>query len=521
MSPIQRAPDQNKTDHKSITMNFRTILLWSHLLHSVCAATKTIASSSSASSFDKDAKYQLSSTSPGIISTVAGVAGMVVSFEDPASEGVPAISKKLSLPNGITLDKENNLFIACTGYNKIYKVTASSGIITTVAGTLSGGFSGDGGQATSAMLFFPQGVALDSTGNIFIADTGNNRIRKVTVSTGVITTVAGDGKIIVAIKDNVPATTSIAEPTDLTVDTSGNIFFVDNRNQLIRKITASTGMITTFAGSGTNGDRQEASAIATKYRLEGPRGVSLDASGNVFIADTSLECILKVTVSTGLISIVAGMKKAEGYNGDNILATAAKLSTPQKVAFDASGNMYIPDVFNQRIRKVTASTGIITTVAGTGESVLESPPVDGVSATATSISAGDVAFDSVGNLYISMGSLVLNVVKKVTYSDASPSASVTPAPAVTLAPSSSVASTPTTASTPSSSSSAPAPAAVVRPSTSDSMAPGPSITNPSKAPTTPPSSGSQSSSTTHIVQAFHLTMILIISMLILHLCRDA
>ena len=515
MWSIQRAPDQNKTD-------LRTILLWSLLLHSVCAATKTIASSSSGSSFDKDAKYQLSSTSPGIISTVAGVAGVVVPYEDPASEGVPAISKKLSLPNGITLDKENNLFIASAGYCKIYKVTASSGIISTVAGTTGiGGYSGDGGQATSAMLLFPESVALDSTGNIFIADTRNNRIRKVTVSTGVITTVAGDGKILVAIKNNVPATTSIAEPSDLTVDISGNIFFVDYRNQLIRKITASTGMITTFAGSGTNGDRIEKSAIATEYRLEGPRGVSLDASGNVFIADVDLECVFKVTVSTGLISIVAGMKKASGYNGDNILATAAKLNNPAKVAFDASGNMYIPDLLNYRVRMVTASTGIITTVAGTGESVLESTPVDGVSATATSIGVSRIAFDSVGNLYISMGSLILSVVKKITYSETTPSASVTPAPAVTPAPLSPVAPTPTAASTPSSSSSAPAPAAVVRPSTSDSMAPEPGVTTPSKAPTTPPSSGSQSSSTAHIAQALHLTMLLIISMLILHLCGHA
>ena len=504
-------------------MNHRTILLWSLLLHSVCAATKTIASSSSASSYDKNAKYHTSSTSPGIITTVAGVAGVISSVEDPASEGVPAISKKISLPKGITLNKENNLFIACAGYSKIYKVTTSSGIITTVAGTGVGSYSGDGGQATSATLFFPLGVALDTTGNIFIADTYNNRIRKVTVSTGVITTVAGDGQLIVNIKNNVAATTSIYQPRDLAVDTSGNIYFVDLKNELVRKITASTGMITTFAGSGSNGDR---STIATKYFLPSPWGVTVDASGDVFIADTTLQCVFKVTVSTGIISIVAGMVKASGYNGDNILATAAKLNSPEKVAFDASGNMYIADSSNSRVRKVEASTGIITTVAGTGKSDWESTPVDGGSATATSIdSVSSIAIDSVGNIYISMGSILSSVIKKVTYGDASPSASVTPAPAVTRAPLSPVASTPT-ASTPS----APAPAAVVTPSTSDSMAPGPSVTTPSspsssssKSPTTPSSTGSQSSSTTHIatIQTFHLALILLISMLILHLSGDA
>ena len=503
-------------------MNHQTILLWSLLLHSVCAATMTIASSSSASSCDKNAKYHASSTSPGIITTVAGVGGVPSIVEDPASEGVPAISKKLLLPNGVTLNNENNLFIACTGYNKIYKVTTSSGIITTVAGTGVQSYSGDGGQATSATLYFPRGVALDTTGNIFIADTYNNRIRKVTVSTGVITTVAGDGKLIVNIKNNVAATTSIYQPSDLAIDASGNIFFIDFKNELIRKITASTGMITTFAGSGTTGDRSRKSTIATETRLPGPMGVTVDAFGNVFIADATLDCVFKVIVSTGIISIVAGMEKANGYNGDNILATAAKLNDPTGVAFDASGNMYITDSDNFRIRKVTASTGIITTVAGTGTpgNSLEG---DGGSATLASISPDvGLAIDSVGNIYFSMGSIIISVVKKVTYSETTPSASVTPAPAVTPAPLSPVASTPT-ASIPS------APAPAVTPSTANSMAPGPGVTTPyspssssSKAPTTPSSTGSQSSSTTHIatIQAFHLAIILLISMLTLYLCRD-
>ena len=192
------------------------------------------------------------------------------------------------------------------------------------------------------------------------------------MSTGVITTLAGDGKDSgEEVKDNVAATSiSLSNPRDVAVDASGNIFIADTGHQRIRKVSAATGMITTIAGTGNFADTAQKSTIATEYSLPTPYGVILDASGNVFIADISCDCIFKITVNTGLISIVAGTgvggDLAGGYNGDNILATAAKLNYPTMVAIDASGNMFIADSENYRIRKVTASTGIITTVAGTG-----------------------------------------------------------------------------------------------------------------------------------------------------------
>ena len=489
-----------------------TIPLCLLLLRSVCAATKTIASSSRASSSnDRDAKYQADPTSSGIISTAAGVFGT-----SPAAEKL-AIGKRILDPQGIILDKENNLFIACYLDNMIYKVTASSGIITTVAGTGVASYSGDGDQATSATLHRPRGIALDTAGNIFIADTGNSRIRKVTVSTGVITTLAGDGKDSgEEVKDNVAATSiSLSNPRDVAVDASGNIFIADTGHQRIRKVAASTGMITTIAGTGNFADKEQKSTSATEYYLPTPYGVTLDTSGNVFIADISCDCIFKVTVSTGVISIVAGTgvggELSGGYNGDDILATAAKLNYPTKVAIDASGNMFIADSNNYRIRKVTASTGIISTVAGTGTLGTTSEG-DGGSATLASLAwPYGIVVDSAGNIYFSISSFVVNLVKKVTYSDATPSAPVTPAPTLTLAPSSPVASTPT-ASIPS--------APVVTPSTSTSTAPAPSAFSSSKAPSAPSSTATQSSSTAHMAQAFHLAMILLSSTLVLYLCRD-
>ena len=488
-------------------MNRVTILLWSLLLCSVCATIKTLASSGNAvSSHYKNAKYQESSPSSGILSTVAGYKTW---NEGSTADGILATSKKLNGPRGLAIDNVGNLFITDYSDDRVYKVTASSGIITKVAGTGTSRYSGDGGQATSATLFTPSAVALDTTGNIYIADTRNNRIRKVTMSTGVISTVAGNGDQAY-ISDNVAATsTSLYGPSDVAVDGTGNIFIADTNNGRIRKVTASTGIITTIAGTGDLSDAFKSRGnIATEYYLYGPAGVGLDSAGNVYIAGGPLDpCVLKVTVSTGIITVVAGtgpysVGKA-GYNGDNILATKAQLNSPIQVAFDASDNMFINDASNKRIRRVSASTGIITTVAGTGSagSLLSTTPIDGDGGSAilqSILSSNGLAVAASGNFYFA--NEYMNVVKKVTYTTGTPSSSVTAAPAVTPAVTPSTPST-ATAPTPSASS----------PSSSSS----PSI---SKAPSTSSTTRPQSSGTTHVAQSLHVTMILLSSLLILHLC---
>ena len=499
-------PVQRTTSCFVSKMTGLAVLLWSLLLCSVCATVKTPASSSTAiATHYKNAKYQESSLSSGILSTVAGCKTKSGGSD---ADGIPATSKQLYSPNGLAVDKEGNIFIA--DYHKISKVTASSGIITKVAGTGGKGYSGDGGQATLATLKFPTSVALDTSGNIYIADSGNNRIRKVTVSTGVITTVAGNGTKGY-VSDNVAATsTSLFRPRDVAVDASGNIFIADSDNGRIRKVTASTGIITTIAGSGDDsGIDGVRSNIATEYYLSGPFGVALDSAGNVYIAGGFLDSrILKVTVSTGIISVVAGtgpsyLNGTAGYNGDNILATKAQLNLPKQIAFDASDNMFINDADNYRIRRVSASTGIITTVAGTGAGFvsIDRSPYEGDGGSATLVSIyypSGLAVAANGNFYFSVD--YHNVVKKVTYTTGTPTSSVTAAPAVTPAV---TPSTPSTATAPTSSASSPF---------------SPSSPFISKAPSTSSTTGSQSSANAHVAQTLHVTMILLSSLLILHLC---
>ena len=278
------------------------------------------------------------------------------------------------------------------------------------------------------MLYWPKGVTVDTTGDIHTADKFNNRIRKIIMSTGVITTVAGDGNRK-ALEDNVSATsTSLFLPDDVAVDPSGNMFIAEADINRIRKVSAATGMITTIAGKGL--DRlfqsrgRSASGSATDYYLYRPTGVTLDASGNVYVVDQGLNAIFKITVSSGNISIVAGTTESSGYNGDDILATTATLKGPElNVAFDASGNTYISDTYNRRIRKVTASTGMISTVAGTGAAIAWPVSADapfngegGLATLAPLYVPTGVAVDVAGNLYFA--DYTLGVVRKVTFNGA-------------------------------------------------------------------------------------------------------
>ena len=436
-------------------------------------------------------KHHVTSTTAGVVSTVAGLKDST-----NTADGIDATKAQLLAPRSVALEKNGNLLIAAA--NKIYRVTVGTGIITTVAGTDFVGDSGDGGQATSATLRGPQGVCLDSNGNIFIADTANHKIRKVTVSTGLITTVAGNGDPLFGGDGDAATSASLKLPEDVAVDSSGNIFIADTGNGRIRKITAGTGIIMTIAGTSDTSNRYTRTTYeATKFFLIGPTGVAVDTSGNVFIAGGSDPCILKLTPSTGKLSVVAGIGPylsgaPYNYNGDDILATLAGLDSPTKVAVDASGNIYISVTEDHRIRKVTALTGRITTVAGGSSYNYDTE--DSISAIDAWIAnPTGVAVDPVGNFYY-CDSLAGNV-RKVTYSGvASPSVSSSKMPTVVSAPVTTPAAPPT----------AGVPTA-------------PSF----KTPTAPTSTGSQSSSTGHVAQALHMAMILLSSILILHLCREA
>ena len=237
---------------------------------------------------------------------------------------------------------------------------AQTNPITPVAGTGTPGVGGDGGTATSAPLASPFGVAVDGGGNLFIADQGFSRIRKVSPA-GVITTVAGTGKYGVGGDGGAATSAQLADPMGVAVDGSGNLFIADRNSSRIRKVSAS-GVITTVAGTGKYGFSGDG-GMATSAQLTDPVGVAVEGSGNLFIADGSGSRIRKVSAS-GVITTVAGTG-APGFSGDGGAATSAQLNSPYGVAVDGGGNLFIADPVGSRIRKVSAS-GVITTVAGTG-----------------------------------------------------------------------------------------------------------------------------------------------------------
>ena len=306
-------------------------------------------------------------------------------------DGGAATSAQINYPNGIFVGTSGNVYIADTTNSKIRMVT-SAGIITTLAGTGTTGSSGDGGAATSAQLNSPYGVSADISGNVYIAVQGNNKIRMVT-STGIITTIAGTGTYGSSGDGGAATSAQLNSPYGVSVDISGNVYIADTNNNKIRMVT-STGIITTIAGMGTHGSSGDGGA-ATSALLNGPTGVSVDISGIVYIVDTNNNKIRMVT-STHIISTFAGTF-TPGSSGDFGAATSAQLDNPFGVSVDISGNVYIVDKGNNKIRMVT-STGLITTFAGTG---IAGSTGDGGAATSAQLSAPrGVSVDISGNVYI-------------------------------------------------------------------------------------------------------------------------
>jgi uncharacterized repeat protein (TIGR01451 family) len=297
----------------------------------------------------------------------------------------PATSATLSDPEGLAIDSAGNIYIADTGNNCVRRVYPN-GTILTIAGTGAYGYSGDGGAATSATFVNPAGIAVDTAGNVYVADSGNHAVRKISAS-GVITTIAGNGNPGYSGDGGVAVSAELDNPTGVAVDSSRNVYVADMYNCVIREITAS-GEIVTFAGNripGYLGDGSQATAAELAY----PSDVAVDGSGNVYIADSQNSVVRKVSTA-GVIGTAAGNGTA-GYAGDSGSATLAKLNFPSGVAVTASGTLYIADSDNSRVRQVTSS-GTITTVAGNG--------AYGGSGNAALVNPAGVAVDSGGNLYI-------------------------------------------------------------------------------------------------------------------------
>jgi sugar lactone lactonase YvrE len=314
-----------------------------------------------------------------------------------ANDGRPATQIALAVPLGAAVDASGNIYIAEALMNRVRRVSATSGIVTTVAGTGAAGFSGDGGPAVAARMSTPSAVAFDRAGNLYIVDTDNHRIRRVDAASQLITTFAGGGSPGI-LGEGGPATAADISPAGIALDASDNLFISDMVSSRVRRVDAATRVITTAAGTGDRGFAGDGGpAAAAKFDVI--LGLAFDSAGNLFIADMINERVRRIDATTKVISTVAGTG-AIGYSGDGGPATAATLALPQTVAVDGAGNLFIADTDNARVRKVD-TTGTMSTVAGTGAGGFSG---DGGPASAALVSySTSVTLDRSGNVYIADG----------------------------------------------------------------------------------------------------------------------
>ncbi len=334
---------------------------------------------------------QLQSALLSIITTVAGGGN--------GGDGEAATSAALNSPYGMALDSSGDLFITEYANDRVRKVQMATGIITLFAGTGVTGSGGDGGPATSASLHWPFAAAVDKSDNLYIADTYNDRVRMVSRVTGIITTFAGTGTGGDSGDGGAATSTALLQPIGLAVDSSDNVYIVDKQNYRIRMVNRATGIITTFAGGGqwTNGAAIVDGRPATDADLSEPEAIAFDSSDNLFIAQPYSNRILMVSRATGILTTFA-VNGTAIHGGDGGPATSAALALPCGVAVDSSGNLYIADTRNDRIRMVDKTTGIISTYAGTGAQGYGN---DGDPATSSAVTFPyGVAVDSSNNLFI-------------------------------------------------------------------------------------------------------------------------
>jgi sugar lactone lactonase YvrE len=337
---------------------------------------------------------------PGTISTLAGTgtAGYT-------GDGSAASSATLSTPTSTAVDSAGNIYIADTANNAVRMINASSGDISTIAGTGVAGYTGNSGAATGATLNAPAAIAMDAGGNLYIADTGNNVIRKVSAGTGVITTVAGNGTSGSSGNGGAAGSAELASPAGIAVDLAGNLYISDTGNGAVRAVNSLTGNIMALASiTNPTGISYTPNAAA----ITGLTGIYNSPSGVLLVASSSGNTIQQISLATSTVTTVAGNGTA-GYVGDGSAATSAELYGPVSAVEDAAGNIYIADKGNSVLRRVDAATGTISTVAGNGTSGYTG---DGGGAASAELAApAGVALDGAANIYVADSSA--DVLRKV------------------------------------------------------------------------------------------------------------
>ncbi len=346
------------------------------------------------------------SFAPSVTGTITTIAG--TGTAGYTGDSGPAIAAELSNPYGVASDSAGDIFIADFGNDVIREVIRATGKIITFAGNGKTGYTGDGGSATAAELNGPDGIAVDSAGDVFISDRDNNAIREVVKATGKIITVAGNGKAGYT-GDNGPATAAeLNSPRDISLDPAGDLFIADCLNNAIREVVKSTGKIITVAGNGKAGYSGDGGP-ATAAELNGPNAAAADSAGDVFIVDGANQVIRELVAANGEIITVAGNGSA-GYSGDNGPATAAELSGPRGIALDSAGDLFFADWGNNAIREVVKATADIITVAGNGTAGYSGD--NGPGAAAELNGAARVAIDSAGDLFVADANN--NAIREVT-----------------------------------------------------------------------------------------------------------